>query len=102
MARGIIPTVRLHDGRPARVASHHPIGTYLRSALAAGLQVRRREEPLVPAAEGPAPASTGTLGPWDVWPWCLSDLAPEAARAAFGGTPALVIWHFPLTRQPAG
>ncbi|MGP3965040.1 class I SAM-dependent methyltransferase [Nonomuraea sp. 3N208] len=97
VARGIVPPIRLHDGRPARLATHrHLIGDYVRAALAAGLQVRRCEEPLIPPADGPAPAATDTLGPWDVWPWVLSDLAPEAARAAIGGTPSLVVWHFQL------
>ncbi|TMR92739.1 class I SAM-dependent methyltransferase [Nonomuraea basaltis] len=48
----------------------------------------------------PAPSEPATLGPWDVWPWCLSDLAPEAARAAIGGTPSMVVWHFRLAEHP--
>jgi hypothetical protein len=36
------------------------------------------------------------LGPWELWPWVLVELAPEAARAAVEGVPAIVVWHFQL------
>ncbi|WP_188197317.1 class I SAM-dependent methyltransferase [Nonomuraea sp. SYSU D8015] len=97
VARGVVPPVRLPDGRPARVATyHHPIGDYLRAALAAGLQVRRCEEPPLESDGVPLPAATETLGPWDVWPWVLCDMVPEAARAAVAGEPSMVVWHFQL------
>jgi hypothetical protein len=76
----------------------HPIGNYVRAALAAGLQVRRCEEPKLPSEDGPVRAAAETLGPWDIWPWVLDDLVPEAARAAMAGSPAMVIWHFELPR----
>ncbi|WP_127933180.1 class I SAM-dependent methyltransferase [Nonomuraea polychroma] len=98
VARGVIPSVRLPDGRPARVATyHHPIGDYLRAALAAGLQVRRCEEPPLESHDGPVPAAA-PLGPWDVWPWVLYDIVPEAARAAMAGEPSMVVWQFELGR----
>ncbi|WP_327581724.1 methyltransferase domain-containing protein [Nonomuraea sp. NBC_00507] len=97
VARGISPPVRLADGRPARVATYrHLIGDYIRAALAAGLQVRRCEEPLLHTGDEAVPPATETLGPWHLWPWALSDLVPEAARAAVAGTPSMVIWQFQL------
>jgi ubiquinone/menaquinone biosynthesis C-methylase UbiE len=96
VALGSIPSVRGADGRPGRLSAHrHLIGDYLRAALPVGLQVRRCEEPVVPAGERPA---AETLGPWELWPWCLADMVPEAARAAGAGAPALVIWHFQSLR----
>ncbi|GAA1590443.1 hypothetical protein GCM10009678_85980 [Actinomadura kijaniata] len=99
VARGSIPSLRDAGGRPARLASHrHLVGDYLRAALAAGLRPLRCEEPRR-AAAGERPAPTGTLGPWDLWPWCLNDLVPEAAEAA--AAPALLIWHFQLDLKSA-
>jgi SAM-dependent methyltransferase len=93
VARGVVPPVRLPGGRPARVATHHhPVGDYVRAALAAGLHVRRCEEPRHPAGE--PRERTDVLEPWDVWPWALCDLAPEAAHAAIAGTPSMLFWHF--------
>ncbi|MGK5558395.1 class I SAM-dependent methyltransferase [Actinomadura kijaniata] len=98
VARGSIPSLRDAEGRPARLASHrHLVGDYLRAALAAELRPRRCEEPRRAAGERPAP--TGTPGPWDLWPWCLNGLVPEAAEAA--AAPALLIWHFQLDLKPA-
>ncbi|MGW4793990.1 class I SAM-dependent methyltransferase [Nonomuraea sp. NPDC004297] len=93
VARGVVPPVRLPDGRPGRVATYrHLVGDYLRAALAAGLQVRRCEEPL--HSPGEPGERTELLQPWDVWPWALCDLAPEAAHAAIVGTPSMLFWHF--------
>jgi SAM-dependent methyltransferase len=95
VARGYNPRLRSPDGRPGRVVSYqHLIGDYLRAALAVGLQPRRCEEPRVPM--GDLPPASQTMGPWEVWPWSLADLVPEAARVANGGRPAMVIWHFQL------
>ncbi|MFF1613714.1 class I SAM-dependent methyltransferase [Amycolatopsis sp. NPDC058278] len=99
VAQGAIPPVRGADGRPGRLRSYrHPIGDYLRAALAVGLRVRRCEEPPVPARDQPVPAARPgafePVGPWDLWPWSLAGLVPEAARAVNAGAPALVIWHF--------
>ncbi|MFC7330403.1 class I SAM-dependent methyltransferase [Marinactinospora rubrisoli] len=97
--RSSIPTLRDRDGRPGRVVSHrHLVGDYLRAALAAGLRLRRCEEPGLPPAPppespGPAPALR-TTGPWELWPWSLAELVPEAARAANAGVPVLLVWHF--------
>ncbi|MEU8639259.1 class I SAM-dependent methyltransferase [Amycolatopsis sp. NPDC048633] len=94
VAQGAVPPVRDAEGRPGRLSSYrHSIGDYLRAALPAGLQVRRCEEPPVPTGERSGPRTV--LGPWELWPWCLADMVPEAKRAA--GTPALVVWHFPLS-----
>ncbi|MFG6199960.1 class I SAM-dependent methyltransferase [Nonomuraea sp. JJY05] len=93
VARGVVPPVRLPDGRPGRVATYrHLVGDYVRAALAAGLQLRRCEEPLHPPGE--PRERTDVLHPWDVWPWALWDLAPEAAHAAIAGTPSMLFWHF--------
>lgn len=96
--RGSIPSVRCPDGRPARVSTYrHHAGDYLRAALPHGLQVRRCEEPAFPTADDrPLPQPTTETGPWDAWPWSLSDLVPEAARAAESGSPIAIVWHFQL------
>ena len=94
VARGSVPPLRGPDGRPGRVESYrHLVGDYLRAALAAGLQLRGCQEPRLPARERP-PAPAGAVGPWELWPWCLADLVPEAARAANADVPAMVVWHF--------
>ena len=99
--RGAIPTVRGPGGRPGRLAAHHHlVGDFLRAALPVGLQLRRCEEPRMAPADLPAPPAGGSgpreLGPWDVWPWSLAALVPEAARAADAGVPVEIIWHFQL------
>ncbi|NUW42811.1 class I SAM-dependent methyltransferase [Nonomuraea rhodomycinica] len=116
VARGFVPPVRLADGRPGRIATYrHAVGDYLRAALSAGLQVRRCEEPRIadtppahdtppaadtsPQVEAPpeaAPSSAEVVAVWDVWPWSLAGLVPEAARAAYGDVPSMLIWHFQL------
>jgi ubiquinone/menaquinone biosynthesis C-methylase UbiE len=101
VGRGVIPPVRRPDGARARVASYrHLTGDYLRAALPVGLRVRRCEEPRMAMVDRPGDTTgeSATLGPWDLWPWCLSALAPEAAKAAMVGVPAMVIWHFQLGR----
>ncbi len=67
--RSSIPTLRA-DGAPARLASHrHLVGDYLRAALAAGLEVRACEEPVLPLLRWRLiPARTGPLGPVAVGP----------------------------------
>jgi ubiquinone/menaquinone biosynthesis C-methylase UbiE len=100
VAQGAIPPVRSAGGRPGRLSSHrHSIGDYLRAALPVGLRVRRCEEPPVPTGERPGPADRTVLGPWELWPWCLADMVPEAAQAVSAGTPAMVIWHFQLSTR---
>lgn len=101
VAQGAIPPVRSADGRPGRLSTHrHSIGDYLRAALPVGLHVRRCEEPPLPTNERAESADrTGTfgaVGPWELWPWCLADMVPEATRAVSAGAPALVVWNFQL------
>ncbi|MEU7789412.1 class I SAM-dependent methyltransferase [Amycolatopsis sp. NPDC049159] len=95
VTRGSIPSLRGPDGRPGRLASHrHLVGDYLRAALAAGFTPLRCEEPR-PQAKAPAPATTEP-GPWELWPWSLAALVPDAARAAARDVPALLVWDFQL------
>lgn len=95
VARGSIPPLRGPGGRPGRLVSHrHLVGDYVRAALAAGLTVLGCEEPF-PAPKDPAPAAAGP-GPWELWPWSLAALVPEAARAVNLDRPALLVWHFGL------
>jgi hypothetical protein len=103
--RGSIPSVRDEAGHPARLATYrHTLGDHLRAALAAGLHPLRCEELLPPAATTPPQpdptAAPRTPGPWELWPWSLADLVPEATQAANAGTPAMVIWHFQLREPP--
>ncbi len=102
VALGSVPSVRDDEGRPGRMSAHrHLIGDYLRAALAVGLQLRRCEEPGVSEpARSPDPADGP--GPWELWPWSLAAMVPEATRAVSAGTPALVIWHFELPHQGRG
>ena len=93
------------NGEPGLVATaRHTPGDYLRAALAAGLLVRRCEEPTrtatsevdddpTPAPTPPATAIQPADVAWDVWPWSLLGLVPAAARAAWD-VPAVIIWHF--------
>lgn len=97
--RGSVPSVRGLGGRPGRLPAHHHLaGDYLRAALPVGLQVRRCEEPRLPA-DPPLHAASGEVGPWELWPWSLAGLVPEAARAANAGRPVTIIWHFQLAES---
>ncbi|MER8161020.1 methyltransferase domain-containing protein [Streptomyces sp. NPDC094472] len=102
VARGSIPSVRLPGGQPGRLESYrHSTGDYLRAALAAGLQARRCEEPVAPdnGQSQHLPGQPLTeLGPWEVWPWCLMDMVPEAAAAANARVPVEIIWQFQLVK----
>lgn len=103
--RGAIPTLRGPDGRPGRLPAHrHLVGDYLRAALPVGLQVRRCAEPCLAPAEPAAPAPGAPrapqLGPWEVWPWSLAALVPEATRGADAGIPVEIIWHFQRDGHP--
>jgi SAM-dependent methyltransferase len=92
VARSYVPRLRDLDGRPVRLASYrHLVGDYLRAALAAGLLLRHCAEPRVPSEPR---MSSSELGPWEVWPWSLGDLVPEATHAANNGVPSMVIWDF--------
>ena len=95
LLRGSIPPVRDQDGRPGRLVSHRRlVGDYLRAALPLGLEVRRCAEPV--AAER-SEAAADSPGPWELWPWSLADLVPEATKAAYAGSPAMIIWQFQLS-----
>ncbi|WP_245805400.1 hypothetical protein [Amycolatopsis australiensis] len=52
------------------------------------------EEPRL-APKDPAPATTEP-GPWELWPWSLAALVPEAARAANLDVPVMLVRHFQL------
>lgn len=97
VALGSIPCVRLAGGEPGRLPAHrHLVGDYLRAALPVGLRPVRCEEPRLRG--GGDPKSTGDSaadpGPWDLWPWSLQELVPEATRAATDGVPAMLFWDF--------
>jgi SAM-dependent methyltransferase len=100
---GSVPRVRLADGRPALITAHrHRASDVLGAALPAGLRVLSCAEP----RQGPASPLTagaelpgGETGPWDRWPWSLTELVPHAWAAATGDLPLVVIWHF--RRDPA-
>lgn len=99
IALGSIPAVRGPGGQPGRLPAHrHLVGDYLRAALPAGFQLRSCEEPIPPSADQPRPdPPTATdAGPWDLWPWALAALVPDAAEAANAGVPATIVWHFQL------
>jgi hypothetical protein len=46
--------------------------------------------------QAPRTFDPAAVGSWDQWPWSLLGLVPEASAAAFGGSPATVVWHFEL------
>lgn len=90
------------NGEPGLVATYrHSPGDVLRAALAAGLEVRRCEEPRRAASfEDSSPLDPEPVAPvapaavdWDAWPWSLLGIAPQATRAAWD-TPAIIVWHF--------
>lgn len=101
--RGSVVKALGPGGEPGLVATYrHQPGDYLRAALAAGLRVRRCEEPARPPEHerGPLPEPTADPGPWDDWPWSLADLVPAATRAAWH-TPATIVWHFECESGPS-
>ena len=90
--RGAVPALRDAEGHPVRAPAHrHLVGDYVRAALAAGFQVRRCVEPVLAPPSGERATDPG---PWDVWPWSLAALVPEATAAADAGIPVMVVWHF--------
>jgi SAM-dependent methyltransferase len=79
---GGIATAVGPDGRSHVLPAHrHLASDYLSVALPLGLQVHRCLEPRWPASE----YAGGSLAQQ----WC-----PDAANAAYTGTPAAIIWHF--------
>jgi ubiquinone/menaquinone biosynthesis C-methylase UbiE len=111
VARGVIPPVHRADGKPGRVTSYqHRPGDYLRAALPVGLQVRSCEEPGASSVYGtrstdaprmPYGERTTDTGPWEMWPYSLADLVPDAAAAAHAGVPVMLLWRFELVRPAA-
>ncbi|MGW4770126.1 class I SAM-dependent methyltransferase [Nocardia sp. NPDC004278] len=92
VARSRVPAIRRADGTAGRVRSHHHrTGDYVRAGVAAGLTIRRCDEPVTAA---PLRDRTADPGPWEVWPWSLDLLAPEAAQAANRGVPSMILWHW--------
>ncbi|WP_344679233.1 class I SAM-dependent methyltransferase [Saccharopolyspora taberi] len=90
-----VPTVIGPDGTRGRLPGYrHLAGDYLRAALPLGFQVLRCEEPRLP--EVPQQPASDDPGPWELWPWTLNRLVPEAARAVNTGRPVTIIWHFRL------
>lgn len=80
------------NGEPGLAETYlHQPGDYLRAALAAGLQVRRCEEPPSGAMAASEPATDP--GPWSDWPWSLAAMIPGATAAAWR-TPVNIVWHF--------
>jgi len=97
VALGSIPCVRLPDGSPGRMPSaRHLVGDYLRAALPVGLHPVRCEEPRLGGHGDPESTEDEEtdLGPWDLWPWSLRRLVPEATRAASDGMGAMLFWDF--------
>ena len=84
------------SGEPGLVATFlHTPGDYLRAALAVGLDVRRCEEPVLARTHerDGGPMTDAAVGDWEMWPWSLIPIVPEATRVAWA-TPSLIIWQF--------
>jgi SAM-dependent methyltransferase len=101
--RGSVPHAVGPGGEPRLVAGHaHTPGDFLRAALPLGLQVRRCEEPGRPLAEfvtsAPPPPDELSVTGWELWPWSLLPLMPEAGRAAWN-VPAVTVWLFELPAE---
>lgn len=110
---GSAPRLAGPGGAPVLMSGHrHLASDYIAAALAAGLRVRRCLEPRS-SGVGEPPSSTPdesapdestpddsgalrelTPAPWEFWPWWPMEVVPEAAGAAWGGLPVLVIWDF--------
>ncbi|WP_433381537.1 class I SAM-dependent methyltransferase [Actinoplanes sp. CA-142083] len=91
---GSVPHVRTPAGEPRLIPSYrHRASDYLGAALPLGFEVRRCEEPW--REMGPSNPRNET-GEWDLWPWTLMEIVPEATGAAFHETPAAILWHFQL------
>ncbi|MBO0867042.1 MAG: class I SAM-dependent methyltransferase [Micromonosporaceae bacterium] len=99
--RGSGPHALGPNGEPGLTPNYrHTAGDFIRAALAAGLQVRRCEEPRGADDDRPAPSPPvdPVVTSWYEWPWSLLDLVPEAARAAWA-VPGTIIWLFERPRQ---
>ncbi len=86
------------NGEPGLVRTYrHTPGDFLRAALPHGFKVLRCEEPLIRTGDDPPPATPAEVitGDWDVWPWSLMAIVPEASHAAWD-IPGVIIWQFEL------
>jgi SAM-dependent methyltransferase len=89
---GSVPRVRSATGEPGLLPAYrHLAGDYLKAALPLGLHLHSCDEPLQQPGE---PATDAEVGAWDVWPWSLPTLVPEAGQAANADLPVTIIWHF--------
>lgn len=96
--RGSVVKALGPNGEPGLTPAYrHTPGDFLRAALAAGLQVRRCDEPGFDRSDSrtqaPPPPDTFELGAWEDCPWTLLPLIPAAAQAAWAIAP-LIIWDF--------
>jgi SAM-dependent methyltransferase len=99
--RGSVVKALGPNGEPGLTPTYrHRPGDFLRAALAAGLQVRRCDEPGFPGTDprtqAPPPPDTFELGAWEDCPWTLRPLIPAAARAAWEISP-VIVWDFERT-----
>ncbi|TDD67846.1 class I SAM-dependent methyltransferase [Jiangella aurantiaca] len=95
------------DGRPGYLVNRSRLASeYLSAALPLGFEVRHCEEPLRPSpfvdpdgvppgAPGAAPPLTPSRTPPSIW--SLHPLIPDAANAAYEGSPMAIVWRFQLT-----
>jgi SAM-dependent methyltransferase len=91
---GSVPHVRSNEGQPQLIPSYrHRASDYIGAALAAGLQVRRCEEPRGHHSHD-GELQEIRVGEWDMWPWTLMEAIPAATGAVGNGTPSAILWHF--------
>jgi SAM-dependent methyltransferase len=97
VTRGSVMSALGPTGEPCIATTYrHQLGDYLRPALSLGLQVRRCEEPRAVSSASRPLEPTTEIGDWQGWPFSLWSYLPPAARAAAGGRPNLIVWHFQL------
>ncbi|TDC49529.1 class I SAM-dependent methyltransferase [Jiangella ureilytica] len=94
------------DGSPGYLANRSRLASeYLAAALPLGFEVRHCEEPmrpspfvdgdgLPPGAAGPPPPPSPPGTPPNIW--SLHPLIPDAANAAYEGSPMAIVWRFQL------
>lgn len=104
---GLPIVVRAADGRPGYLPNRSRLASeYLAAALPLGFEVRHCEEPMrptpfvdgdgvPPGAAGPVPPLAPSGTPPNIW--SLHRLAPDAANAAYEGSPMAIVWRFQLT-----
>ena len=75
-------------------AWRHGAGEYLRTALSHGFEVRACEEPVREPMDVETGARRSCRAGRAVDFWGLMPFVPEATRAAYLGTTALLVWDF--------